>query len=160
MASLVDGFVVWAKFFQEFIDIYRALVREPLVWAFHQIWPSAWPRVPKFFFDLLVIWSGLFIGINIALFRATGKTLLEDAWSHVKGVRSFFIFLFISLLMFISIPFGMLRATLDLRNYRNNILFPERPKSNKLVAQSIAFVFSAFVLLLFINFRINRIQGH
>ena len=31
IASIVDGFVHWASFFKDFLDIYRAWIREPLL---------------------------------------------------------------------------------------------------------------------------------
>lgn len=62
LASLVDGAVVWVKFFQQFIDQYRTLVRNPLQAAVSFIWPSSWPAVPGWASDVLVVWASVFIG--------------------------------------------------------------------------------------------------
>lgn len=158
LASLVDGAVVWVKFFQQFIDQYRVLVRNPLQAAFHFVWPSSWPTVPGWAFDLLVVWASVFVGTNIAFYRATGGTILGDAWRRVSGIGSFLIFLMISLMMFLSVPFGTLSLIVRPQNYKKNILFPDRPRAVRSVAYAIGAVFAAFILILFVNFQIKRLQ--
>jgi hypothetical protein len=39
IASIVDGFVHWAYFFRDFLDLYRHWIREPLSWAVHLVFP-------------------------------------------------------------------------------------------------------------------------
>jgi hypothetical protein len=76
IGSIVDGLVHWVGFFREAVDIYRAWIREPLSWTVHLVWPSGWPRIPGWAFDLFVVWSTFFLAANIAFYRNTGKTLV------------------------------------------------------------------------------------
>jgi hypothetical protein len=79
IGSIVDGFVHWVGFFRDFLDIYRTLIHEPISWAAHLIWPSSWPKIPLWAFDVFVIWAGLFLAINIANFRAYGESYWTSA---------------------------------------------------------------------------------
>jgi hypothetical protein len=76
IGSIVDGLVHWVGFFREAVDIYRAWIREPLSFAVNLMWPSRWPRIPGWAFDLFVVWSTFFLAANIAFYRHTGKTLV------------------------------------------------------------------------------------
>lgn len=157
MASLVDGVVIWADFIRQMVELYRALIRDPLEWAAQLFWPASWPRIPASFFDLLVVWSCLFLSTNIALYRSAGTFLLSKAFAKVQGFGSFFGFVFVSTLMFITVPFGMLRHLLSPNEYRYNVLFPHRREVTLSILYSLLFVVGMFILLLFVNFQIKRI---
>jgi hypothetical protein len=84
IASIVDGFVHWANFFKDFLDIYRAWIREPLSWAVHLVWPSWWPMIPPWVFDLLVIWSAFIFGFNVGVIRNSGRSIFSVICDSVK----------------------------------------------------------------------------
>ncbi len=157
LASLVDGIVVWATFIQEIVEIYHEVIREPIEWAAQLIWPASWPRIPAAFFDLLVVWSCLFLSTNIALYRSAGVFLLSEAFAKIRGFRSFFGFVLVSTLMFITIPFGIIRHLLSANEYRYNVLFPYRREMTFSILHSLLFVIGIFIVLLFVNFQISHI---
>lgn len=159
LASLVDGVVVWADFIQHLVETYRTFIREPLEWAARAVWPASWPRIPAAAFDLLVVWSCLFLSTNIALYRSTGTFLLSKALGKVRSIPSFFGFLLVFLLMFVTIPFGILRQLSSVNAYRYNVLFPHRREATLSVLYSLLFVIGMFILLLFVNFQSERIFG-
>lgn len=74
LASIVDAFIVWARFFAEIIDLYKNLIREPLAYAVDLLWPDAWPDIPRIVFDILIIWISCFTALRLFL------TLEEDGW--------------------------------------------------------------------------------
>ena len=160
MASLAEGTVVWVDFIRQIITVYREVIQEPLRWATELVWPSGWPRIPPAVFDVFVVWSCLFLSMNIALYRATGTTVLSAALGHVRGVRSFFVFVLISALMFITLPFGTLRHLLTPNEYRYNALFPARRETTFSVLYSLLFVIGLFVLVLFVNYQFKRLGIH
>ena len=155
LASLVDGAVVWAQFIQQIISVYRTAVREPLQWIAFQFWPASWPSIPPSAFDVLVIWSCLFLSLNLMLYRATGETLLSKAFAMVRNPKSFLIFLLVSTAMFVTAPFGALRMLLTPSEYRHNPYFPWRRDAVISLLYSLMFVVGAFVLMLFVNFQIG-----
>ena len=157
IASLVHGVVIWADFIRQMVEIYRAFIREPLEWAAQLIWPASWPRIPAVLLDLLVIWSCLFLSTNIALYRSAGTFLLSEAFAKVRGLGSFLRFVLISILIFITVPFGILRHLLSPNEYRYNVLFPHRREMTFSILYSLLFVVGMFILLLFLNFQIKRI---
>jgi hypothetical protein len=55
MASIIDGFVTWANFFRNFIDVYRAVIRQPLAWIGQLLWPFG--PIPGWVLDVFVIWA-------------------------------------------------------------------------------------------------------
>ena len=159
MASLVDGLVVWADFVRQIVAVYRSVVREPMQCAVQLIWPTSWPRLPAGAFDILVVWSCLFLSTNIALYRVAGIFVLSEAFARVRGFGSLLGFVWGSLLMFITVPFGILRFLLSPNEYRYNPLFPHRREMTLSVLHSLLFVVGVFVLLLFVNFQLKRIGG-
>ena len=55
--GIVEGWVRWHDFIaNHFLDYYKALVRQPLVWAVDLVWPRTWPKIPAWLFDVLVLW--------------------------------------------------------------------------------------------------------
>jgi hypothetical protein len=77
IGSIVDGFVHWAGFFRDSLDIYRHLIREPLSWTVNLVWPPSWWKIPPWVFDLFVIWSAFFLASNIAVMRESGQTIVQ-----------------------------------------------------------------------------------
>jgi hypothetical protein len=88
IASIVDGLVHWVHFFRDFLDIYRTWIREPISWAVHLMWPSWWPRIPKWMFDVFVVWAAFFLAGNICWIRKEGETLVAEIFRQgvVLGV--------------------------------------------------------------------------
>jgi hypothetical protein len=103
IASIADGFVHWANFFQDFLQIYHEMIRDPLSWAAHRVWPPGWPRIPPWIFDLLVVWSGVFLATNIENIRNTGQTVFGDVFSSLGLIMGIpviaFIFFFCPVLL-------------------------------------------------------------
>jgi hypothetical protein len=158
MASLVDGVVVWADFIRHIIGIYREVVHEPLRLAIGLVWPAGWPPIPRTAIDLLVMWSCVFLSVNLALYRETGKTALSAAAERVRGVGSFAVFLLISALMFITLPLGTVRHLLTPSRYRYNPYFPERHRATRAILLSLSFVLGLFILVLFLNYQVRRLD--
>lgn len=79
MASIVDGLVQWVSFLKDLLGIYQTWIREPISWIVHLVWPPSWPKIPTWALDIFVIWSGLFLAINIANFRAYGESYWTSA---------------------------------------------------------------------------------
>jgi len=84
IASIVDGFVHWAYFFKDFLDTYRAWIREPISWAVHLVWPSWWPKIPSWVFDLLVIWAAFVFGFNFGVIRNSGRSVFSVMCDSVR----------------------------------------------------------------------------
>ncbi len=104
IASIVDGFVHWANFFKDFLDIYREWIREPISWAAHLVWPSWWPKIPPWVFDLFVIWSAFFLARNIWSIRRWGRSavsiIIEDRRGEgIFNLISIFVFFALGPLM-------------------------------------------------------------
>ena len=157
MASLVEGVVTWADFIGQIIAVYRAVIREPMQWIAQLIWPTSWPRIPAAAFDLIVVWSCLFLSANIAVYRAAGIFLLSDAFARIRGVRSLFQFLLVATVTFAATPLEILRLLFTPNEYRYNPLFPYRREMTYSILYSVLFVIGVFVLVLFINYQIKRI---
>lgn len=64
MASIVDGFVVWVKFFRNVIDVYRATIREPLANVERLIWSSG--SIPDWAFDVFVVGAGMLLAFRLS----------------------------------------------------------------------------------------------
>jgi hypothetical protein len=79
IASIVDGLVHWTAFLKDLLSIYRAWIREPISWVVYLAWPSWWPKIPAWVFDVFVIWSACFLTLNIASFREHGESVLKSA---------------------------------------------------------------------------------
>src|SRR5262245_9235325 len=93
MASIVDGFVVWAGFFRDFIDLYRAWIREPILWAMNLFWPASWPRIPGWVADWLCISGSFALATNIDDTLDTGKSVLGSMVEYHGRLRGFAIFI-------------------------------------------------------------------
>jgi len=78
IASIVDGFVHWANFFKDFLDIYRHWIREPLSWAVHLVLAL---KIPPWVFDYFVISSAFFFGTNAMGIRRDGRSFFIDPFA-------------------------------------------------------------------------------
>ena len=83
--------------------------------------------------------------------------MLSEAFAKVRGFTSFLGFVLVSMLMFITVPFGILRHLLSANEYRHNVLFPYRREMTLSILYSLLFVVGMFILLLFVNFQMKRI---
>ncbi len=75
LASIVDGLVTWSHFFREIIDVYRTVIREPLAYVGNHLWPFG--HIPHWAFDVFVLWSALFLAMNIYFYRKSGETAFQ-----------------------------------------------------------------------------------
>jgi hypothetical protein len=100
VASIVDGLVHWAGFFRDALDNYRASIREPLSWAVHLVWPSWWPKIPAWVFDLLVVWSTFFLAINLANLQAYGVSYVR----YALDVNGAFVGILVVVRQFLTMP--------------------------------------------------------
>jgi hypothetical protein len=65
IASILDGFVVWADFFKNAISLYQMTIRGPIMLAVNLIYPSAWPRIPGWVFDIVIVWTSFFLAYRL-----------------------------------------------------------------------------------------------
>ncbi len=146
MSSIIDGFVVWTKFFRDFIDIYRAMIRQPLAWIGQFIWPFG--PIPGWVFDVFVIWMGLWLAFNIMLYRNQDETIFgvlrrifrDDGF--LRGINALVQWLFLPLTLLYGI--GIHRDfDRDARDILVNFLL----------------LIATFTLLLFINWQIRQHGG-
>jgi predicted anti-sigma-YlaC factor YlaD len=57
LMGIVEGWVRWHDFLaNNFLDYYKALIRQPLAWAVNLVWPATWPTIPGWIFDVMVLW--------------------------------------------------------------------------------------------------------
>jgi hypothetical protein len=153
MASIVDGLVVWAEFFRNFIDVYRWAVRDPLAYVGNAIWPFG--ILPGWVFDIVVLYSGLFLAINIVTYRRVGRTVFGALWTSFRqgdygyaviGLFAVTIFLPLVLLIFL---FGFL------------IENPEERVQNRQGAMetfiNFGIIVGLFILILLINWQIKNL---
>ena len=159
MASLVDRFVVWVDFIRQAVTLYQAAVRNPTLWAINFIWPTNWRRIPAVAVDLLLMWSWLFLAINLATYRAAGTTLLSDAFAKVKGFWSLLGFLLVFFISYVSAPMSALILLLSPNAYRYNVLFPHRQYMTFRILYSFIFLLGVFFIMLFLNYQIGRLAS-
>jgi hypothetical protein len=76
LASIVEGFIIWADFFARIIDVYKATLRGPIANIVYLFWPSEWPRIPKPIFDIIIIWTAFFTALRVFWARE-GKWLRQ-----------------------------------------------------------------------------------
>jgi len=99
IASIIDGFFRWQGFFRDFLETYRAWIRHPVSWAIHLVWPASWPRIPESLFDVLIVWSGIFLAANLCSLRHY-KKLFVQAKIDDEGLFKGIIFAIIAFLFF------------------------------------------------------------
>jgi hypothetical protein len=152
MASIVDGLVTWAHFFREIIDVYRTVIREPLAYVGNHLWPFG--QIPHWAFDVFVLWSALFLALNIFALKSSRET----AWLLVRrayrdggltdgflGAIVLTIFLPIALILLFS---GVIAADASEKAYqRGNV---------KGVLENFLLILAVFVVILFINWQLKK----
>lgn len=144
MASIVDGFVTWANFFRNIIDVYRVTIREPLAWIGHFIWPFG--PIPGWVFDVVVIWAALVLAVNIWWHREVGGTVFgairddfrERDFGEALEKLAELIFLPLVLLLY------QFSESVDKRREVRKVLL------------NFLFLIATFTLLLFINWQIRQ----
>jgi hypothetical protein len=144
MASIVDGFVTWAKFFREFIDAYRWAIRDPLAYIGNAIWPFG--HIPGWVFDVFVLYSALFLAYNIFLYLKYKRLVFnnvriayQEAFSEAALVAVFSTFLLPILLLI-----GFLGPPSEREDVRN-------------VVKNFAFIFGLFILILLVNWQLKKL---
>jgi hypothetical protein len=70
MASIVDGFVVWGGFIQDFIGLYRHWIREPTHGVLQLLWP--WGPLPRWVADWALIGGSFSVANSIDIKINTG----------------------------------------------------------------------------------------
>ena len=143
MASIVDGFVTWANFFRNIIDVYRATIREPLAWIGNLIWPFG--PIPGWVFDVFVIWAALVLALNIWGYRIAGNTVfggIRDDFrkSGISEVLKDLAILIILPLFLLLLLFSDDEGRRGLRDILLNFLF----------------LIATFIMILFINWQIRQ----
>ncbi len=163
MASIADGFVTWAKFFHDIIDVYRAVIRQPLAWIGHLIWPFG--PIPVWVFDIVVFWSGLFLAVNVSLYKTSGKTFFS-IWSDIPVLmRSIpidtpaekWIFAFSVILTTLMTAVIMPALMMYLCYWLFMGLFnPDHRRETLDTLLNFLFFIAIFILLLFINWQVRQ----
>ena len=91
LASIVEGAVTWAGFLAEAINIYHQFLRDPILNALMYFWPTAWPKLPHWVIDLVIIQSSFFISYR--LFMAFEKEKYLITFREVRILQPILIFL-------------------------------------------------------------------
>jgi hypothetical protein len=65
IASIVEGIVTWAGFLEDAVNVYHQFLRDPILRTVMHFWPAAWPKVPSWTIDLLIIQSSFFISYRL-----------------------------------------------------------------------------------------------
>ena len=176
IASIVDGLVQWAAFFQNIIEFYRTTIRAPIAGLVAVVWPAGWPPIPGWCFDVLIIWSAFFLAKNIANMKTFGRTIIGYRFSkHSPPVA-----LASCLWEFIVTPFKTLGIAVQGNNPLRQPSVMEdiapdatviggdyvgthpmlgvtrisRVEYYRLSARYLTFLVAAFVVLLFINYQL------
>jgi hypothetical protein len=148
IASIVQGFVEWKSFLKDLLSIYQASIREPISWVVHLVWPSWWPKIPPWVFDLFVIWSACFLALNIANFRAYGKSVWMSAVRAEGVLKGTAKVAFVVLLM-------PLMAVVVLAFARNEVDREGREEARE-VLKYLIFLVATLIVLMFINWQLKK----
>jgi hypothetical protein len=151
MASIVDGFVTWAKFFREFIDAYRWAIRDPLAHLGNAIWPFG--HIPGWVFDVFVLWSALFLALNIFVYREEGKLIfgvvrdeVGDFGQALVSALAFSIFLPLTLCVF---RLGLLAGDDEERGWYRDMALG--------IAKNFVLILGLFILILLVNWQLKKL---
>lgn len=60
LSSIVEGLIQWGAFIRDLTDAYTRFVRDPLHDLANVMWPAAWPKIPIWFVDVVVLWTSFF----------------------------------------------------------------------------------------------------
>jgi len=104
MASIINGYMTWHAFFQDFLDVYRTLIRDPIVWVMELTVDWLGWGVPKWIADLFVIWNGLFLSANMMVLRMDGHTYVQ----RQIGRNGLLLGMIDTAIVFISMPVVMI----------------------------------------------------
>jgi hypothetical protein len=143
MASIVDGLVTWAQLFREFVDAYRWAIRDPLAYIGNAIWPFG--DIPGWVFDVFVLWSALFMALNIFWLRSNGKLV----FSEIRGVYREYGFGLASLvaLHLILFPITLVAAYVEGRAGAATHSF----------LRNFARILGLFILILLVNWQLKKL---
>jgi hypothetical protein len=157
MASIVQGFIDWAQFLAEFINLYRVSVREPLSWAAHLAWPSSWPRIPGLVIDWLCVSAGFFLAMNIFGLIRDKQTFFGWLMAEVAGASSAFKKVSMALThtihLLMAVVLGPLLPLVFLGSW------PTRHEQWRSLGQLYFYwlsIVAAFVSLVFLNWQLKR----
>jgi hypothetical protein len=148
IASIVDGLVHWAAFLKDFLGVYRTWIRQPISWAVHVIWPAYWPKIPLWGFDLIVVWSTIFLAANICWLRKFGKTMIVDLVDRhgiLAGILQ-------AIIAFVAFPFFLAQSLTVPRNAMEKGLATQ-------TSMYFLILISAVVVLAFLNWQFRHL-GH
>jgi hypothetical protein len=144
MASIVDGFVTWAKFFREFIDAYRWAIRDPLAYAGNAIWPFG--HIPGWVFDVFVLWSALFLAYNIFLYIKYRRTAFSNV--RIAYQEAFSEAALVAVFSTILLPILLLIGSSGPPSEREDV---------RKIVKNFAFILGLFILMLLINWQLKRL---
>jgi hypothetical protein len=144
MASIVDGFVTWAKFFREFIDAYRWAIRDPLAYVGNAVWPFG--RIPGWVFDVFVLWSALFLAYNIFLYLKYKRTAFSNV--RIAYQESFSEAALVAFFSTILLPILLLIGSLGPPSEREDV---------RKIVKNFAFILGLFILMLLVNWQLKKL---
>jgi hypothetical protein len=148
IASIVDGLVHWAAFLKDFLGTYRTWIRAPISWAAHLLWPASWPKIPTWGFDLIVVWSAIFLAANICWLKKFSKTIIGDLINR----HGIFAGVLQTVIAFVTFPFFLAQS----------LTIPTNVTEKRLATEtSIYFLIliSAVIVLAFLNWQLRHL-GH
>ena len=151
IASIIDGFFRWQGFFRDFLDLYHAWIRHPVSWAIHLVWPASWPRIPKSIIDVLIVWSGFFLAVNLWFLRTRKKLFVQAAIEDegiFKGIISVIIGFFAYPLV---IVFSLLQIRVPLLDVTGEDFNPALE-----TALYFLFLVSCVIVLMFLNWQFQH----
>jgi hypothetical protein len=144
LASLVDGVVAWATFFEHIIELYREYIRGPIAFAGNHLWPFG--KIPGWIFDFLIIYLLFYVSANIASVLHYKKSFAASLIEQLKH-RKIILFTVIVFLPFHDVV----------------IFFLQLFKINKTVdgdvditMSIVGIILMIFIILLFINYQIQH----
>ncbi len=155
MASIVDGLVIWAEFFRDFIDTYRWAIRDPLAYIGNAIWPFG--MIPSWVFDVFVIYSALFLALNLVLYQKKTKLFFGEVRDvfREKGLIAA-----VAVLLLGTVFFPIIMLSVILGFYAGN---DEVKKETKETVQAVfanfLYILGLFILILLINWQIKKLGG-
>ena len=85
LAHIVGDAVKWIDFFNKIWVMYRLFVRDPILKLILLVWPTWWPPFPKLAIDWFVVWSGIWIAINIYHYQFSGRLKLLSIFTDRKN---------------------------------------------------------------------------
>ncbi len=152
MASIVDGLVTRTHFFRDIIDVYRALIREPLAYAGNHLRPFG--HIPHWAFDVFVLWSALFLATNIIAYREEGKTILGGIYEDYRNfglVHTFETAILLTVFLPITLVAVLLGALSEDASEK-----AEGRRRVRDIFQNFLLILTLFAVILFINWQLKK----